>query len=77
MLEAVGHPYVVNPDKALRKAALDHQWPMLSFTNAVPLRQRLSGLKAPQPVAGAAMAATVAGLAALAWYGHVRRAHRA
>jgi HAD superfamily hydrolase (TIGR01490 family) len=77
MLEAVGHPYVVNPDKALRKVALDNQWPMLSFTNAVPLRERLSGLKAPQPATSAAMAATIAGLAALAWYGYARRTHRA
>jgi HAD superfamily hydrolase (TIGR01490 family) len=77
MLDAVGHPFVVNPDKALRKVALDNQWPMLSFTNAVPLRERLSGLKPPQPATSAAMAATIAGLAALAWYGHARRAHRA
>ncbi len=76
MLEAVGHPYVVNPDKALRKAAADNHWPMLAFTNAVPLRERLSGLKAPQPATSAVMAGTVAGLAALAWYGHSRRSSR-
>ncbi|HET6208837.1 MAG TPA: HAD family hydrolase, partial [Jatrophihabitans sp.] len=30
MLEAVGHPYVVNPDKALRKVAADNHWPTLA-----------------------------------------------
>ncbi|MEO9236836.1 MAG: HAD-IB family hydrolase, partial [Jatrophihabitantaceae bacterium] len=28
MLDAVGHPYVVNPDKALRRAAADRGWPV-------------------------------------------------
>lgn len=77
MLEAVGHPFVVNPDKALRRIATEHGWPVLSFTNAVPLRDRLSGLKRPQPVTGAVLATAAAGAVGLAWYGHVRRSHRA
>jgi HAD superfamily hydrolase (TIGR01490 family) len=76
MLEAVGHPCVVNPDKALRKVATDNHWPTLAFTNAVPLRERLASLKAPQPATSAVMAGTVAGLAALAWYGRFRRSTR-
>lgn len=77
MLEAVGHPFAVNPDRALRRIALEQGWPVLAFTNAVPLRERLSGLKPPQPAASAAVAATVAGLAVLAWYSHSRRSRRA
>jgi len=31
MLEAVGHPRVVNPDRALRRIARDRDWPVLAF----------------------------------------------
>jgi HAD superfamily hydrolase (TIGR01490 family) len=31
MLEAVGHPRVVNPDRALRRIARERQWPVLAF----------------------------------------------
>ena len=37
MLEAVGHPYAVNADRALRKIAAERDWPVLTFSNAVPL----------------------------------------
>jgi HAD superfamily hydrolase (TIGR01490 family) len=73
MLEAVGHPYAVNPDRALRKVAVEQGWPVLAFTNAVPLRERLSGLKPPRPATSAALVGTVAGLAVLAWYSRSRR----
>jgi HAD superfamily hydrolase (TIGR01490 family) len=77
MLEVVGHPNVVNPDKALRKTALENGWPILAFTNAVPLRERLSGLKPPPPATTAVALGAVAGVAALAWYGRSRRSRRA
>ena len=51
MLEAVGHPFAVNPDRALRKVAAERDWPTLTFSNAVPLRERLSGLKPARPAA--------------------------
>jgi HAD superfamily hydrolase (TIGR01490 family) len=76
MLEAVGHPAAVNPDKALRRAALENGWPILTFTNAVPLRERLSGLKAPTPATATAFAGAVLAAAALAWYGRARRTNR-
>jgi HAD superfamily hydrolase (TIGR01490 family) len=31
LLELVGHPHVVNPDRALRKVARERQWPELTF----------------------------------------------
>jgi HAD superfamily hydrolase (TIGR01490 family) len=41
MLEAVGHPHAVNPDKELRRAAAERGWPVLVFTKPVMLRSRL------------------------------------
>jgi HAD superfamily hydrolase (TIGR01490 family) len=55
MLEAVGHPTVVNPDRALRKEAVGRAWPVLTFSRPVSLRDRISA--APS---GAAVATTVA-----------------
>ncbi len=43
MLEAVGHPFVVNPDKELRKKATTNGWPVLVFTKPVALRARTPG----------------------------------
>ena len=60
MLEAVGHPTVVNPDRGLRKEAAALGWPVLTFSRPVPLRDRI-----PAP-SGAAVATTAAvGLSAL------------
>jgi HAD superfamily hydrolase (TIGR01490 family) len=60
MLEAVGHPTVVNPDRGLRKEATARGWPVLTFSRPVSLRDRL-----PAP-SGAAVATTAAvGLSAL------------
>jgi HAD superfamily hydrolase (TIGR01490 family) len=42
MLEAVGHPCAVNPDRALRREASARGWPVLDFTHPAPLRRRLS-----------------------------------
>ena len=77
MLAAVGHPAAVNGDKALRKLAAENAWRTLTFTNAVPLRERLSGLKPPKPAASAAVVGAIAGVAAVAWYGRSRRSARA
>ena len=61
MLEAVGHPTVVNPDRALRKESAARGWPVQSFSRPVPLRDRI-----PAP-SGAAVATTAAvGVSALA-----------
>ncbi|MGB8387936.1 HAD-IB family hydrolase [Mycobacterium sp.] len=61
MLEAVGHPSVVNPDRGLRKEATERGWPVLAFSRPVSLRDRI-----PAP-SGAAIATTAAvGVSALA-----------
>jgi phosphoserine phosphatase len=41
MLEAVGHPHAVNPDKELRRVAAEHGWPVLVFTKPVALQTRV------------------------------------
>jgi HAD superfamily hydrolase (TIGR01490 family) len=41
MLEAVGHPFAVNPDRELRREALARGWPVLVFTRRVALRSRM------------------------------------
>ncbi|MBA3310276.1 MAG: HAD family hydrolase, partial [Nocardioidaceae bacterium] len=42
MLEAVGQPHAVNPDKTLRRTAVERGWPVLDFTKPVELRKRVS-----------------------------------
>lgn len=79
MLESVGHPHAVNPDRALRKEAVARQWPVLAFERPVPLRQRLPSLSMPPRPALAAGAAVVAAVATagLVWYVGRRRSARA
>ena len=43
MLEAVGHPVAVNPDRTLRRLAEERGWEVRDFTLAVPLRGRTPG----------------------------------
>jgi HAD superfamily hydrolase (TIGR01490 family) len=78
MLESVGHPHAVNPDRALRKEAAARSWPVLAFERPVPLRQRLPSLSMPTRPALAAGAAVVAAVATagLVWYVGRRRAAR-
>ena len=75
MLELVGHPTAVNPDKALRKAATERGWPVREFRRPVRMRSRIAALRTPPgpPVvyAGAAVAAGALGVAW--WTGRRRR----
>ena len=70
MLSAVGHPTAVNPDRGLRKAALEHGWPVLQFTRPVSMRARFSIPPAPV-MTGAAMGVGAA-VVGLAWYARHR-----
>ncbi|WP_405854893.1 HAD-IB family hydrolase [Streptomyces sp. NBC_00090] len=74
MLEAVGHPYAVNPDRTLRREAVAREWPVLSFEKPVRLKQRLPGLRMPpRPALVAAAAVGAAAAAGLVWYASRRR----
>lgn len=72
MLEIVGHPFAVNPDKGLRKLAEERGWPILSFTRSVKLRTRL-GLDDRVAVAAIAAVAAVAAGGAVAILTHRRK----
>jgi HAD superfamily hydrolase (TIGR01490 family) len=69
MLETVGHPCAVNPDRALRKEAVARGWPVLDFNNPVPLRSRLGGARTPMLAAGLGAGVAAAGLV---WYARRR-----
>ncbi|GAA2121798.1 HAD family hydrolase [Streptomyces synnematoformans] len=75
LLEAVGHPYAVNPDRALRREAAERDWPVLSFARPVRLKQRLPQFTLPsRPVLAAAAAGLAAVTAAgVVWYTYRRR----
>jgi len=75
MLELVGHPYVVNPDRGLRREATAHDWPMLSFERPVALKQRMGGVPQKPAIAVAALGAGAAA-AGLVWYAARRRGGR-
>ncbi|MEV6462592.1 HAD family hydrolase [Streptomyces albidoflavus] len=65
MLEAVGHPHAVNPDRTLRKEAVAREWPILDFHRPVRLKQRLPSLsRPPRPVLVAAAAVGAAAVTA-------------
>ena len=72
LLEAVGHPTAVNPDRALRRVAETRGWPILTFGVPVALRPRIRPSTAA--FAGVGLGAALVGAG---WYGHlVRRGRR-
>jgi HAD superfamily hydrolase (TIGR01490 family) len=74
MLETVGHPHAVNPDRALRREALTRGWPILDFSRPVRLKQRVPNFTTPsRPVLVAAATVGAAAAAALVWYATSRR----
>jgi HAD superfamily hydrolase (TIGR01490 family) len=72
MLEEVGHPFAVNPDKDLRKVAVQREWPILVFTKPVALRSRV-----PLPPPGITLSALAVGgavaLGGVIWAGARKR----
>jgi HAD superfamily hydrolase (TIGR01490 family) len=73
LLGAVGHPTVVNGDRALRRLAVERGWPMLEFRHPIPLGRRLRDRPAI-PVAAAAVGIGAGVVIGLLWYGRHRRA---
>jgi HAD superfamily hydrolase (TIGR01490 family) len=63
MLQAVGHPVAVNPDRDLRKIATERGWQVRDFRRPVRLRERFAAVPARTPIAArVAIGAAVAGL---------------
>ncbi|TMK89356.1 MAG: HAD-IB family hydrolase [Actinobacteria bacterium] len=66
MLEAVGHPVVVNPDRELARVARERGWEVRKFERPVRLRDRVP-TPPPAPTAVGATALVAGGVAALWW----------
>jgi HAD superfamily hydrolase (TIGR01490 family) len=60
MLEVVGYPHAVNPDRELRRAAASRGWPVLVFTKPVALRSRVPLPPAKPTIAALAVGGVVA-----------------
>ena len=63
MLEVVGNPVAVNPDRELRKIAEEREWPIRDFRRPVRLRTRIAGAvptSTPSIAAGLGAAAIAA-----------------
>lgn len=71
MLEAVGHPVAVNPDRVLLKLAREREWEVRTFVRPVRLRDRMPVPDRNQALAGAGALAIGAGLAV--WWRAARR----
>ena len=66
MLEAVGHPVAVNPDRPLARLARERGWETRQFTKPVRLRDRMT-VRTPVVTTSLALAA---GAAVLLWRTH-------
>jgi HAD superfamily hydrolase (TIGR01490 family) len=68
MLEAVGHPVAVNPDRELLRVARERGWEVRWFVRPVRLRDRIPRPRGKPAVAvGGGLVAAVAGLVTFWW----------
>lgn len=67
MLEIVGHPVAVNPDRGLRQTANERGWPVVEFDGRVALRSRLAAWPRPTPLISGTAVVTVAVGAVALW----------
>ncbi|HEX7166559.1 MAG TPA: HAD-IB family hydrolase [Acidimicrobiales bacterium] len=74
MLEVVGHPVVVNPDRVLARIAKDREWEVRTFARPVRLRDRVPVPPAAPTAIGAAVAGAAAG--GFVWW-RLRKAEQA
>jgi HAD superfamily hydrolase (TIGR01490 family) len=75
MLEIVGHPHAVNPDKELRRQATKRGWPVLVFTKPVALRTRMR-LPQHKPTLAALALGSAAGVGGAVYLAARRRVAR-
>jgi HAD superfamily hydrolase (TIGR01490 family) len=62
MLEAVGHPVAVNPDRVLLKLAKERDWEVRNFVRPVSLRPRVSAPNLPAAAVAGAVVMGVGGV---------------
>ena len=67
MLEAVGNPSAVNPDRELRRQANARGWPVLVFTRPVALRSRMKLPQSKPTLAALALGTAAAVGGAVYW----------
>ena len=72
MLECVGHPVAVNPDRELMRVARAREWDVRWFVRTVRLRRRMPTPAAAPAAAGGGAAAALTGVAVWWW---LRREH--
>jgi phosphoserine phosphatase len=68
MLETVGHPVAVNPDRELARLACQREWEIREFDQSVRLRRRVpTPSSAPTAAVGGVLAAVGLGVAGYRW----------
>jgi HAD superfamily hydrolase (TIGR01490 family) len=67
MLETVGQPVAVNPDRVLAKVAREREWEVMQFTKPVRLRDRVSVPSWSMTAAAAGITAAASVGALVAW----------
>ena len=72
MLEIVGHPHAVNPDRELRKTAASRGWPVLWFNRPVALTRRMR-LPSSRPTLAAIALGTAASVGGAVYLAARRR----
>lgn len=68
MLEAVGHPVAVNPDRALLRVARAREWEVQRFVKPVRLRDRVAMPHAATAAAGGGVTAAVLAAGLVVWW---------
>ncbi|WP_156229859.1 HAD family hydrolase [Corynebacterium occultum] len=71
MLEVVGNPTAVNPDRQMKKKSLENGWEILSFRNPVPLFQAPSARELT--IGSSLFAGVAAAVGGLLWARRARR----
>ncbi len=69
MLEAVGHPFAVNPDAELRRIAVEREWPVLDFAKPIAMRSQMDRRQAVAAGGAVALGAVALGIT---WYARRR-----
>ena len=67
MMELVGHPVAVNPDRPLLRVATEREWEVVRFVKPVRLRDRVPMPSATQTAAGGGIGVLVTA-AVIVWW---------